>query len=181
MFPGELLTPRLRLRRPHGDDAEEVFRRYAADPEVTRYLSWPTHRSVDDTRVFLRSADQGWQDGSNLPYMIERLADGVLLGSTGLHAETPGCYSTGYVLARDAWGQGYATEALAAMLALAFARPDVTRVYALCDAEHRASARVLEKCGMEREGLRRAHTVLPNLSAHPRDMLCYSRGRPVTA
>ena len=82
------------------------------------------------------------------------------------------------MLARDAWGKGYATESLAAMLDLAFARPTITRVYALCDVEHRASARVMEKCGMQREGVRRAHSVLPNLSPHPRDMLCYGRGLP---
>ena len=175
MYPDEIATARLRLRRPRVEDAEAVFSRYAGDPEVTRYLSWPTHRAVDDTRAFLRFAEQGWRDGTNLPYLIERLADGLLLGSTGLMAEAPGCYGTGYVLARDAWGQGYATESLGAMLALAFGRPQVTRVYALCDLEHGASARVMEKCGMQREGVRRAHLVLPNLSPHPRDMLCYAR------
>jgi [ribosomal protein S5]-alanine N-acetyltransferase len=178
MFPSELRTLRLRLRRPRPQDAEGAFQRYASDPEVTRYLSWPTHRSLDDTRAFLRFAEQGWNSGTSLPYMIERLSDGLLLGSTGLTAEAERCFSTGYVLARDAWGQGYASEALAAMLDLAFARPDVNRVYALCDCEHRASARVMEKCGMQLEGRRHAHSVLPNLSPHPRDVFCYAKVLP---
>ena len=177
MFPQQLVTRRLRLRPPRAEDAEAIFRRYAGDGEVTRYLSWPTHTDVEETRAFLRYAEEGWEEGSNLPYLVERIDDGVLLGSTGLIVESPGCCSTGYVLARDAWGQGYATESLAAMIELAFAQPRVTRVYALCDAEHGASARVMEKCGMEREGLRLAHTVLPNLSPHPRDMLCYAKLR----
>ncbi len=181
MFPAEILTLRLRLRRPNTADAATVFHRYASDPQVTHYMSWHTHRGVEDTLAFLRFAEQGWRDGTDLPYLIERREDGLLLGATGLHAETPSCYSVGYVLARDAWGQGYATETLTAMLDLAFARPGVRRVFAVCDVEHRASARVMEKCGMQREGIRRAHTVLPNLSPHPRDMLCYARTAAVSA
>ena len=57
---------------------------------------------------------------------------------------------TGYVLARDAWGQGYATEALAAMVNVAH-ETGVRRLYALCHAGHRASWRVLEKCGFVRD------------------------------
>ena len=177
MYPPELLTARLRLRRPRAQDAGAVYIRYAGDPDVTRYLSWPTHRSIEDTRAFLEYADSGWSDGSNLAYLVERLSDGALLGSTGLVIESPSCCSTGYVFARDSWGNGYATESLAAMLTLAFAQPAITRVYALCDAEHRASARVMEKCAMRPEGLRRAHLILPNLSPHPRDMLCYAKMR----
>ena len=177
MFPHLIQTARLRLRRPRAEDAGGIYIRYAGDPEVTRYLSWPTHRSVDDTRAFLEYAEAGWEDGSSLAYLVERLSDGVLLGSTGLVIESPSCFSTGYVFARDSWGNGYASESLAAMLELAFVQPSVARVYALCDAEHRASARVMEKCGMRPEGLRRAHTILPNLSPHPRDMLCYAKLR----
>jgi ribosomal-protein-alanine N-acetyltransferase len=179
-FPHELLTPRLRLRKPRPEDAGAIYSRYAGDPEVTRYLSWPTHRSVDDTRAFLTYSESAWNAGTSLAYLVERLSDGELLGSTGLVLESSGCCSTGYVFARDSWRRGYASESLAAMLKLAFSQPTINRVYALCDAEHRASAAVMEKCGMHPEGLRRAHTILPNLSPHPRDMLCYAlaRGSP---
>jgi [ribosomal protein S5]-alanine N-acetyltransferase len=176
-FPRELVTERLRLRRPRDDDAEAIFHRYASSPEVTRYMSFPTHRGIEDTRAFLSRAEESWNAGTDLPYLIERREGGLLLGATGLHVEAPHRYGTGYVLARDAWGRGYATEALTAMLELAFSRPEVRRVYALCDAEHVASARVMEKCGMQREGLLRRHSLLPNLSPDPRDMLCYSKVR----
>jgi RimJ/RimL family protein N-acetyltransferase len=176
-FPLELATERTRLRRPRPDDAEAIFERYASFPEVTRYLSFPTHRDIEDTRAFLARADESWNAGSNFPYLIERREDGLLLGVIGLHVEAPHRYRTGYVLARDTWGQGYATEVLTAMLELAFTRPEVCRVYALCDAEHVASARVMEKCGMQREGVLRRQSILPNLSPEPRDMLCYSKVR----
>jgi ribosomal-protein-alanine N-acetyltransferase len=176
-FPRQLITERLRFRRPSSGDAEAIFRRYAGSPEVTRYMSFRTHRTVEDTRAFLASADAGWNAATDFAYLIERRGDGLLLGGTGLHIERPHRYATGYILARDAWGHGYATEALTAMLALAFHRPDVRRVYAECDAEHVASARVMEKCGMQREGVLRKHSVLPNLSREPRDMLCYAKVR----
>jgi RimJ/RimL family protein N-acetyltransferase len=78
------------------------------------------------------------------------------------------------VLARDAWGQGYATEALIAMRDLAL-RLGVDRLYALCHPEHTASWRVLEKGGFVREGLMRGYAEFPNLEpGRKSDVLCYS-------
>jgi ribosomal-protein-alanine N-acetyltransferase len=58
----------------------------------------------------------------------------------------------GYVLARPYWGQDLATEAARAVVDWAIARPEVHRVWAVCDLDNHASARVLEKVGMERKG-----------------------------
>ena len=54
-------TERLLLRRPRSSDAQMIFQRYASDHEVTRYLSWPTHRSVVDTLAFLSMSDDDWR------------------------------------------------------------------------------------------------------------------------
>ena len=78
------------------------------------------------------------------------------------------------MFARDAWGYGYATEALGAMVSLA-AGYGRTRLYALCHTEHQASWRVLEKCGFTREGILQAHTTFPNLSPKPLDVFSYAR------
>ena len=69
---------------------------------------------------------------------------------------------TGYVLARDAWGLGYATEALAAMVAVA-RQCGVRHLYALCHPDHRASWHVLEKCGFVRVGDGSDRVEFPNL------------------
>src|SRR5204863_6217316 len=53
MRAGVIETPRLRLTRPASSDVPEIFSRYAGDPAVTKYLNWPRHRSVGDTRAFL--------------------------------------------------------------------------------------------------------------------------------
>jgi len=173
--PTELRTARLRLWRPGPGDARETFERYAGDPAVCRYLSWPRHLSLEDTRTFLGFSDACWERWPAGPYLIATLDDGRLIGSTGLAFETPRRASTGYVLAADAWGRGFAGEALAAMVGLA-RELGVKRLYALCHTEHRASWRVLEKGGFLREGVLRQHSVFPNLApGEPLDVLCYAR------
>lgn len=168
-----LETTRLRLRRPRPADAASVFERYASDPEVTRYLGWPTHKSVADTDGFLAYCDAEWERWPAGPYLVES-REGVLLGSTGLGFETPEQAATGYVFARDAWGRGYATEALTAMRDLARGL-GVQRLYALCHPDHRASHHVLEKCGFLREGTLSAYAEFPNLAAGVlSDVVCYA-------
>jgi RimJ/RimL family protein N-acetyltransferase len=173
--PGRIDTARLVLRRPVAGDAEAIFERYAADAEVTRYLSFPRHVSVEQTRAFLALSDAEWEKWPAGPFLIESRATGALLGGTGLSFETPERAATGYVLARDAWGQGYATEALSAMVEAARGLR-VRRLQAFCHPEHRPSWRVLEKCGFEREGTLRLYAELPNLApGEPSDLLVYAR------
>ena len=168
-------TARLVLRRPVAADAEAMFERYASDPEVTKYVGWPRHRSVAETRGFVGFSDAQWEQWRAGPLLIESRTDGRLLGSTGLGFETADRATTGYVLARDAWGLGYATEALQAMVDLA-REAGVARLYALCHPEHRASAHVLEKCGFERERVWRGRAEFPNLAPGVQsDVLCYAR------
>lgn len=167
-------TDRLVLRRPEAKDAPAVFERYASDPEVVRYVGWPVHGAIADTQAFLAFSDAEWKRWPAGPYLIESRTDGRLLGSTGLAFETPYRAATGYVLSRDAWGSGYATEALHAIVEIA--RPiGVRRLYAICHWQHRASWRVLEKCGFTREGTLRRYAEFPNLApGEPCDVLCYS-------
>src|SRR5262245_60338090 len=173
--PVRLETERLVLRRPRARDARAVFKRYAGDPEVARFLGWPRHRAATETRAFIDFSDAQWRRWPAGPYLIESRASGQLLGGTGLAFETPFRASTGYVLARDVWGAGYATEALGAMVGLA-ARVGVWRLYALCHPDHRPSQRVLEKCGFQREALMRRPSEFPNLRpGEPADTLLYAR------
>ena len=167
-------TSRLVLRRPLVGDALAIFERYASDAEITRFLGWPRHQTVDDTRTFLRYSDAEWNRWPAGPYLILSRADGQLLGSTGLSFEARDRAMTGYVLAKDSWGRGYAAEALQEMVNVARCT-GVARLYALCHPQHRASWRVLEKCAFTFEGRRRAHTEFPNLSPGVQlDVLCYS-------
>ena len=177
LIPEAVETARLKLRRPARGDAEAIFRRYASVPAATRYLSWPTHRTVTDTLAFIEASDRTWSRHGAGPYLV-LTREGVLLGGTGLALETAHRAETGYVLAPDAWGQGYATEVAAAVVSLAFQLPSLRRLHALCHPENLASAHVLEKCGFLREGLLRSHTVFPNSgSPEPADVWSYARVR----
>ncbi|MBN1652922.1 MAG: GNAT family N-acetyltransferase [Deltaproteobacteria bacterium] len=173
-----LETTRLVLRKPRSEDAQSIFSRYASDPNVTRFVAWPRHCSVDDSKAFLEFSETEWKRWSIGPYLIESKEDGRLIGSAGLSFETSYRVSTGYVLAQDSWGAGYATEVLEKMVCIA-RELAVRRIYALCHPDHRASQRVLEKGGFEREAILRCYTEFPNLrSGEPNDVLCYTRLLP---
>jgi RimJ/RimL family protein N-acetyltransferase len=172
--PERVETARLVLQRPRLADAEAIFRTYASDLEVTRYLGWPRHVSVEQTRAFLSFSDAEWSRWPAGPYLVF-LADQTLIGSTGLAFEAPDCAVTGYVFAKSAWGRGYATEALHGMVDIAQAC-GARALYALCHVDHRPSAHVLEKCGFASEGIVRRYAEFPNLSPGVRsDVLKYSR------
>ena len=172
--PATIETERLVLRRPLAEDAPNVFLRYASDPAVTRFLGWRPHTSVEDTKLLLASCDAEWAQFGVGCYLIQSRADGELLGSASLRLVSPQQAATGYVLAQDAWGQGYATEALRTIRGLAL-RLGVLRLTAICHPEHRASWRVLQKCGFTREGILRGHAQFPNIApAVASDVLSYS-------
>lgn len=170
----EIATRRLVLRRPTRDDAPAIFERYASDPEVGRYLAWPVHRSIEDTEAFLEFSDTDWARWPAGPFLVYDAAGGRLLGSTGLAFESEFVASTGYVLAADVWGRGYATEALLAMTGLA-GELGVRRLYACVHPDHLASRRVLEKAGFEREAVLTRFCEFPNLAPGTKlDALCYA-------
>src|SRR5688572_56000 len=175
-WPGLIHTDRLVLRRPVLADASAIFDGYACDQEVVRYLMWRPHETIRDTEAFLETRLRGWEAGDDLTWALTLKGDDRLIGMIGvrLHGFKP---DIGYVLARPYWGRGLMVEAGHAIVDLAFMDPGVYRVWAVCDAENRASARVLEKLGMTLEGVLRRWVVHPNVSDQPRDSLCYSRIR----
>jgi [ribosomal protein S5]-alanine N-acetyltransferase len=83
----------------------------------------------------------------------------------------------GYLLNRKYWGNGYATEAGNTVVNWLMSVPEIYRVWATCDTGNIASARVLEKIGLLREGILRSHTIRPNISPIPRDAFIYAKVR----
>ncbi len=176
--PEQFLTARLRFRKPAIADAPAIYARYASDPEVTKWMGWPRHLSVADSEGFVRWSDSVWAIAPAGPYLIEEVEGDRLVGSTGLDLEAPWRAATGYVLARDAWGRGYATESVRAMAALAEAM-QLPRLYAVCHVAHRASSHVLQKGGFVYEGVLKRYIVFPNLGDEvgPSDVECWARTR----
>ena len=171
-----LRTERLILRAPRTADAPDIFRAYAQDREVCRYLIWAPHQSVAETREFIRQCIEESSAGSRFPWVITSRTNDELLGMIELRVHGFKA-DVGYVLARPFWGNGIVTEALSAVMAFAFSMPNIYRVWALCDVANTASARVMEKAGMVREGILRRYAIHPNNSPEPCDVYCYAKTR----
>jgi [ribosomal protein S5]-alanine N-acetyltransferase len=171
--PKTLKTERIRLRKAKLADAEAIFREYAQDPEVTKYVSWRAHRSLEETREYVSMCLLAWDVGKAFHWVIERTEDKRVIGMiiARVNAEK---WELGFVLARGYWRQGFMTEALKAIIGWALKQKEIHRVWAVCDIDNVASARVMEKVGMRREGILKRWSVHPNISAEPRDSYCYA-------
>src|SRR5688500_20309478 len=95
-MPATVETERLLLQRLRYEDAEEIFYAYASKPEATRFLSWATHQSVDETRSYLKYAVESWNFGTDYAYSI-RLKNRILIGSIGV-VNDDGKIQLGYVI-----------------------------------------------------------------------------------
>lgn len=156
-----LHTARLRLRPFVQDDAGALFA-LQCNPRVLRYWDAPPWTDRDRAEAFLAACLQMREDGSGARSAIETLADNAFIGWCSMFRWNPVYRSLGigYCFDEPAWGHGYATEAVRGMLQWAFGALDLNRVEAELDSRNAASARVLEKLGFEREGLRREDCVV---------------------
>jgi RimJ/RimL family protein N-acetyltransferase len=169
-----LRTERLVLRQPREEDAPLMFERWTQDPEVTRFLTWRPHTRLSEAEAFVRASIAAWTDRQHLPWIITLAQDDSPIGMIELRPQDHRA-SVGYVLARSAWGNGYMTEAARELVARVIELPEIWRVWAVCDVDNLASARVLERAGMEREGTLRRYIMHPNTSAEPRDVHIFAR------
>ncbi len=174
--PEEIATKRLILRRPRLSDADDIFDSYAADPEVTRYVTWRPYKDRSEVAPFLRSRLARWDSGEEFSWVITRPEKDRVIGMIGCRVREHAA-DIGYVMSRNYWNRGYTTEAANAVVDWASNLEFVYRVWAVCDVENRASSRVLEKVGMQREGILRRFIVHPNMSPEPRDCFVYSKIR----
>lgn len=175
-LPGLITTARLRLRTAALEDADAIHAGWAQDAEVARYLTWRPHDDIALTRAFLIDAATAMERGRRRLWTIETLDPLRIIGQIDAHLE-PCRANLGWVLARAYWGQGYMSEAAGAVTQALLAQPSIFRVWAVCDVQNPASARVMENAGMTYEGRLRRWIVHPNVSALPRDVLCYARVR----
>ncbi|MBN8874775.1 MAG: GNAT family N-acetyltransferase [Rhodospirillales bacterium] len=173
-LPAQLDTPRLHLRPIRPDDAAAVFASWVRDPRVTRFLTWAPHPDLATTRAYV--ADRIATPHSRT-YVLQDRRGGGLLGAIDLRRPAPHRIGFGYALAPSAWGNGLMTEALRAALAWVQAQPDLWRMGDLCDADNHASARVMEKVGLRREGVLRRWAVHPALGPAPRDCISFAWAR----
>lgn len=151
-----LRTPRLVLRALVPSDADAVFALFS-HPEVMRYWSWAPWTDPAEAARFIEQDREALAAGTWLRWGWVRAADDSLIGACGLFDLDADNQTAeiGYLLARDAWGHGYAAEGVGAVLRYGFETLGLRRVEADIDPRNVASIRLCERAGFRYEGLLR--------------------------
>ncbi len=149
----EIETERLLLRRILPKDADAMYE-YSCDKSVTRFLLWDTHPDYYYTREYIEYLQERYALGDFFDWAIVLKSTGCMIGTCGFtNFDLPNsCAEIGYVLNPRYRGNGYAPEAASRIIDFAFKELSLERVSAICMEENDASLRVMQKCGMTREG-----------------------------
>ena len=165
-----LTTARLVLRdfRP-GDEA--AIHAFSSDPEVTEHMFFGP-RTEGESRWYLQRMLESQREGPRMTWELAVLLRGQdwPIGACDLTLVNEREADLGYLLGREAWGQGFATELARALVSAGFEQLGLERIFAICEVTHTASAHVLEKAG-----LRYVHTLAQYREAKGRawDMYLY--------
>jgi len=149
-LPEIINSEELVLERQRYEFAEEIFYSYASKPEATRYVAWPTHQSIEDTRTYLRFSVNAWSMGIDYSYVVRQRQTNRLIGSIGCINES-GKIQFGYILSPTFWNRGIATCACQLLLPVLKAHPEIYRIWTFTDVENVASQKVLIKSGLLEE------------------------------
>ena len=151
-------TSRLILRKAQLEDAEPMFRNWASDPEVTKFLTWPPHESVELTQKRMELLGKEYDRSDYYQWMIELKELGQPIGSIAAvrQREEVGEAEVGYCIGRRWWHKGIVSEALSAVIDFLFAEVGMSRIAARHDPNNPHSGGVMRKCGMKYEGTTRA-------------------------
>ena len=151
-------TDRLILRQFTMDDAAPMFRNWASDDQVTRYLTWPTHESVEISSMVLSdwTSHYGEPDFYNWAIVLKENGPEPIGNISVVHVkDSTLCATMGYCMSRAHWRKGIMAEALTALIAFLFDEVGFNRIEADHDIENPASGRVMQKSGMTFEGTSR--------------------------
>ncbi|GHU84624.1 GNAT family acetyltransferase [Clostridia bacterium] len=148
-------TERLLLRRFESSDANDIFNRWANDPENTKYLTWNVHKNISETKKILEQWLQNYQKNNYYRWCITLKGESTAIGGIDITKliEEIDCGEIGYVLAKEFWNRGIMTEALIASLNHLFAKANFNRIVSGHDIRNFVSGRVLIKGGMRFEGI----------------------------
>jgi len=153
----DLDTARLRLRKLTMQDAHDIYH-YSKDREVARHVLWDAHRSIGESRAYLRFMLRKYRLKEPASWGIEYLATGEIIGTIGfMWIQTDNSSAEiGYSLSRDYWNRGIMTEALKAVIEYGFSFLNLNRIEAQHETTNPASGAVMRKCHMQKEGTLRS-------------------------
>ncbi|RKR30203.1 GNAT family N-acetyltransferase [Arthrobacter oryzae] len=154
----QLRTERLLLREYTANDFDAVHA-FASDQRIAKFVEWGPNTTAD-TKTFLETCLVAQSDPNRANFTLAvTVPPGDPIGSVGLSL-TGGRGDLGYVIAPGLWGRGYATEAAESLLRFGMEELGLSEITATCRPGNVASARVLEKIGMSRNGLRKADKLI---------------------
>lgn len=162
---------RIHLRELMEEDWRAVHA-YASLEKVSRYQPWGPNSEIE-SKQFVEEALQDAQVEPRARYVFSIIFEGEMIGATELVLTSRhNCEGEiGYIIHPDFWNKGFATEAAKAVLSIGFRRFGLHRIYATCDPNNLASAAVLGKIGMQKEGFIREHI---RMKSGWRDSFLYS-------
>lgn len=152
-----LETERLLLRPFAVSDARAMYDNWASDPEVTKFLTWPTHGSPEISETVLRDWAGRYGEADYYQWAIVPKALGAPIGSISVvsHDDRTQKAQIGYCIGRTWWHQGITSEALQTVMDFLFDQVGMRRIEAIHDPRNPHSGDVMRKCGMQFEGTQR--------------------------
>ena len=156
-----LETERLILRRARLSDTECMFKNWANDDRVTKYMTWQTYQNVDEAKGYISFLEEDYKKSDSYYWFIELKEIGEPIGAISvvksmLEIE---CVHIGYCLGYNWWHKGIMTEAFTAVIKFFMEEVGVNRIEARHDTENINSGKVMQKCGLKYEGtLRQSDT-----------------------
>ena len=131
-----------------------MYKNWASDPEVTKFLTWPTHPSVEVSRKINASWVASYEKPDYYLWAIVPKELGEPIGSISVVRmnEKAESMEVGYAISRKYWGQGIMTEAFTAVIRYLFEEVGILRVSSRHDPNNPASGKVMQKCGLKYEG-----------------------------
>lgn len=154
-----LETQRLVLRRFTVNDGFAMYRNWASDPEVTRYLTWSTHESAEQSKSILKDWVPHYCEDNYYQWaIVPKDNTDMPIGSIAVVAldERVEKATIGYCIGKHWWHQGFASEALSAVIDYLIHKVGIRRVDAYHDPRNPHSGEVMKKCGMQYEATLRA-------------------------
>ena len=141
-----LETDRLILRPFEKSDAETMFKMWASDDEVTKYLTWNTHQNIKETEFIINLWIEQYEKPERLNFGIVLKEENILIGGIDVVGYLDGTPVIGYVISRKYWNNGYVTEACKTLLNYLFDQGyEKVRIDAVV--ENIGSNKVIQKCG----------------------------------
>lgn len=150
-------TERLILRRFTEEDVDDIYRNWASDPEVTRYLQWKPHATAAHTGSILREWISSYNNVEKYVWCIAKKENNEPIGSIDAfgYNEKVQSMEIGYCIGKAYWHQGIASEALRAVMDYLLHEVGIRRIEARHDVRSPYAGAVMRKCGMQYEGMRR--------------------------